>query len=140
MNNKHASEQECSSTRYATLFYILCNTAAVQTFNFIRPLNVLYTIRHHCVSAAGYNQEEPNSDIHERYFWMSPLETDLLHLEIASMKSGFVTGRSSSSLASCLICSGLRPAILRRIDIIDASLKCYNFNLGHGSISYALQL
>lgn len=71
----------------------------------------------------SYNQEEPNSDIQERYFWMSPLETDLLHLDMASMKSCLVTGRSNSSFASCLICSGLRPVILRRIDIIDASLK-----------------
>lgn len=54
---------------------------------------------------------------------MSPLDTDLLHLDNASMKSCLVTGRSSSSLASCLICSGFRPAIFLRIDIIDASLK-----------------
>lgn len=71
----------------------------------------------------NHNQEEPNSVIHLTYLSKSVLDTDLLHLLRASLKSCMETGRSRSSRPSCLICSGFRPAILRRIDIMDASLK-----------------
>uniref|UniRef100_A0A2M3ZT37 Putative secreted peptide n=1 Tax=Anopheles braziliensis TaxID=58242 RepID=A0A2M3ZT37_9DIPT len=72
-------------------------------------------------SAARCNHDEPNSFIHCWYLARSSLDTLLLHLAMASLKSCFDTGRSSSSFASCRICSGFSPAILRRIDIIDAS-------------------
>jgi len=68
-------------------------------------------------------QQDPNSFIHISYFEISLGDTLLSHRDRASSKSCDVTGRSMSSFLICKISAGVRPDIIRRIDIMAASLQ-----------------
>lgn len=66
--------------------------------------------------------------IHLLYLPMSSWETDLLHLAIASQKSSWDMGRSTSSFDRARISSNFRPEVFRRIDISEASLRMTEYN------------
>ncbi len=72
---------------------------------------------------------DPNSDIQDSYFSRSAAETDFETFLSASSKSSMVTGICSSSLERARISSGLRPWILLRIAIIDASLRAQKYKV-----------